>query len=102
SEEHTSELQSLTNLVCRLLLEKKKSRDRLIKEFEPDILVGLTGAALPPVHAAPDEHRICRPHLDRHAARTRSSELGLGDARRPANISVPLCDHVHHIGVTMF
>src|SRR5438093_7064212 len=28
SEEHTSELQSLTNLVCRLLLEKKKKRDR--------------------------------------------------------------------------
>src|SRR5258706_5407260 len=29
SEEHTSELQSLTNLVCRLLLEKKKLlRDR--------------------------------------------------------------------------
>src|SRR5438093_5471152 len=25
SEEHTSELQSLTNLVCRLLLEKKKA-----------------------------------------------------------------------------
>mgnify|MGYP002525430113 CR=1 FL=1 len=24
SEEHTSELQSLVNLVCRLLLEKKK------------------------------------------------------------------------------
>src|SRR5438093_2406948 len=24
SEEHTSELQSLTNLVCRLLLEKKR------------------------------------------------------------------------------
>src|SRR5437016_9164907 len=34
SEEHTSELQSLTNLVCRLLLEKKKKtqmiRTRLI------------------------------------------------------------------------
>src|SRR5438046_6908145 len=28
SEEHTSELQSLTNLVCRLLLEKKKKRKR--------------------------------------------------------------------------
>src|SRR5258706_11396039 len=27
SEEHTSELQSLTNLVCRLLLEKKKNSD---------------------------------------------------------------------------
>ena len=27
SEEHTSELQSRTNLVCRLLLEKKKKID---------------------------------------------------------------------------
>src|SRR5437016_12059477 len=33
SEEHTSELQSLTNLVCRLLLEKKnKQQSRLKKE----------------------------------------------------------------------
>src|SRR2546427_8244136 len=28
SEEHTSELQSQSNLVCRLLLEKKKQRDQ--------------------------------------------------------------------------
>src|SRR2546430_11271750 len=28
SEEHTSELQSQSNLVCRLLLEKKKSKLR--------------------------------------------------------------------------
>src|SRR5258706_8768379 len=28
SEEHTSELQSLTNLVCRLLLEKKKKKPK--------------------------------------------------------------------------
>src|SRR5260370_14957311 len=28
SEEHTSELQSHLNLVCRLLLEKKKIQDR--------------------------------------------------------------------------
>src|SRR5688500_19953542 len=28
SEEHTSELQSPCNLVCRLLLEKKKTTDR--------------------------------------------------------------------------
>src|SRR5438270_3743008 len=27
SEEHTSELQSQSNLVCRLLLEKKKKRE---------------------------------------------------------------------------
>src|SRR5438093_7555583 len=31
SEEHTSELQSLTNLVCRLLLEKKKKMNNRIK-----------------------------------------------------------------------
>src|SRR5437016_2914366 len=31
SEEHTSELQSLTNLVCRLLLEKKKKQKIKIK-----------------------------------------------------------------------
>src|SRR2546427_3204344 len=28
SEEHTSELQSQSNLVCRLLLEKKKNRKK--------------------------------------------------------------------------
>src|SRR5438046_9182212 len=32
SEEHTSELQSLTNLVCRLLLEKKKKKNNNIKK----------------------------------------------------------------------
>src|SRR2546427_9395342 len=29
SEEHTSELQSQSNLVCRLLLEKKKKNNKL-------------------------------------------------------------------------
>src|SRR5258705_6845622 len=29
SEEHTSELQSLRHIVCRLLLEKKKPRNQL-------------------------------------------------------------------------
>src|SRR5258706_2431803 len=33
SEEHTSELQSLTNLVCRLLLEKKKLDDEPMCSF---------------------------------------------------------------------
>src|SRR5438093_7066353 len=32
SEEHTSELQSLTNLVCRLLLEKKKTTYKRISK----------------------------------------------------------------------
>src|SRR5688572_31445817 len=31
SEEHTSELQSQSNLVCRLLLEKKKKKKKTIK-----------------------------------------------------------------------
>src|SRR5256886_9880878 len=30
SEEHTSELQSQSNIVCRLLLEKKKNRYQLV------------------------------------------------------------------------
>src|SRR5690606_40783765 len=33
SEEHTSELQSRENLVCRLLLEKKKKQIELYKHF---------------------------------------------------------------------
>src|SRR2546427_6472704 len=35
SEEHTSELQSQSNLVCRLLLEKKKINMRRIQETLP-------------------------------------------------------------------
>src|SRR5260370_15113832 len=42
SEEHTSELQSHLNLVCRLLLEKKKNRSietttRTVDAFYPDL-----------------------------------------------------------------
>src|SRR5438270_3325918 len=33
SEEHTSELQSQSNLVCRLLLEKKKKNNKSIKHI---------------------------------------------------------------------
>src|SRR2546430_6720794 len=33
SEEHTSELQSQSNLVCRLLLEKKKTNITLTKQM---------------------------------------------------------------------
>src|SRR2546423_7153674 len=34
SEEHTSELQSLAYLVCRLLLEKKKKNNSMILKYE--------------------------------------------------------------------
>src|SRR5256885_8107570 len=43
SEEHTSELQSPCNLVCRLLLEKKKPAER---HHECEGRIGV-GAALP-------------------------------------------------------
>src|SRR2546427_4447773 len=36
SEEHTSELQSQSNLVCRLLLEKKKKNNYLIIVYNED------------------------------------------------------------------
>src|SRR5205085_9418103 len=35
SEEHTSELQSQSNLVCRLLLEKKKNKIKIFTD-QPD------------------------------------------------------------------
>src|SRR2546430_3802912 len=43
SEEHTSELQSQSNLVCRLLLEKKKNKitessDGDSKALQPEVL----------------------------------------------------------------
>src|SRR5205085_3546186 len=37
SEEHTSELQSQSNLVCRLLLEKKKKDSAVLYLTEDDI-----------------------------------------------------------------
>src|SRR2546421_3651399 len=42
SEEHTSELQSRSDLVCRLLLEKKKNKQkcRTYDRHLPTVLVG--------------------------------------------------------------
>src|SRR2546430_4757906 len=50
SEEHTSELQSQSNLVCRLLLEKKnKQSDYLLLPDRAE--TALSQAALPPGRA---------------------------------------------------
>src|SRR5256886_9311533 len=38
SEEHTSELQSQSNLVCRLLLEKKKHQSSTLSQQEGHLL----------------------------------------------------------------
>src|SRR5256886_6897187 len=43
SEEHTSELQSQSNLVCRLLLEKKKKHDKCLNQP----LVEITALVVP-------------------------------------------------------
>src|SRR5438067_3413047 len=44
SEEHTSELQSRFDLVCRLLLEKKKQNSRALSVFalSSDVLAGVS------------------------------------------------------------
>src|SRR2546426_5948465 len=47
SEEHTSELQSPCNLVCRLLLEKKKKKQAM---------------PIPQFRAADTQKRPCHPH----------------------------------------
>src|SRR2546430_11379529 len=55
SEEHTSELQSQSNLVCRLLLEKKKNTNpvytllnRLTRSFFPHVLSS-TSSSVPSI-----------------------------------------------------
>src|SRR5688572_32526116 len=50
SEEHTSELQSQSNLVCRLLLEKKKTQKRttLRPTTPPHTVLPHLHAATPP------------------------------------------------------
>src|SRR5258708_21287312 len=51
SEEHTSELQSPDHLVCRLLLEKKKTRSKLRIESARAINITFrTGGALSTTH----------------------------------------------------
>src|SRR2546430_6620711 len=82
SEEHTSELQSQSNLVCRLLLEKKKEIE-LPGHF--DFVMGVRGV----IHAS--EHTLTflvmnLPHvctlnvavIDRHQLRMSELRLRMG------------------------
>src|SRR5205807_4606388 len=55
SEEHTSELQSPCNLVCRLLLEKKKKIPKHIRELLTTSTIYIS-------------RRVSAMHLDRHIA----------------------------------
>src|SRR2546427_8647185 len=47
SEEHTSELQSQSNLVCRLLLEKKKKTKQMTQTMKQHQLQGSRKAPAP-------------------------------------------------------
>src|SRR5256885_3572140 len=53
SEEHTSELQSPCNLVCRLLLEKKNTHERMMVEgFMASFIFGYLGSVVPRLTSA--------------------------------------------------
>src|SRR5688572_30878165 len=60
SEEHTSELQSQSNLVCRLLLEKKKKKKRTRSSQSPQ---DIRSPKTPPVRLCPLSTRSCQHEL---------------------------------------
>src|SRR3954465_7060294 len=60
SEEHTSELQSHDNLVCRLLLEKKELFPPARKSTRLNSSHTLTPYALVSVSRRPHHHPLCR------------------------------------------
>src|SRR5690606_4608202 len=73
SEEHTSELQSRENLVCRLLLEKKKSVLQVPRRPAPGWLLQTQGAGA--------------------AARTRGGRGARGRPSQPAATAPPRAQH---------
>src|SRR5256885_9162958 len=65
SEEHTSELQSPCNLVCRLLLEKKKHKYRLLRMGKgTEALVRLLGGSPTPASLRPRISCSCSARCD--------------------------------------
>src|SRR2546421_6643930 len=78
SEEHTSELQSRSDLVCRLLLEKKKKASHTPVSGTPSPF----GKPALSVDAVPTCHR------ENAGPRCR-------DARQPATLSLPDATHLH-------
>src|SRR2546430_4388794 len=81
SEEHTSELQSQSNLVCRLLLEKKIRRPRASVEFPARV----TQSAAP----NPSQSRISGAGLRLNQYNTTLIDYDRGQLR------LPLVDLIH-------
>src|SRR5256885_11010347 len=68
SEEHTSELQSPCNLVCRLLLEKKNKRlNHVDHSLNMDVLLSLPSASPPLSVKATDAQLLTRPSLSQRS-----------------------------------
>src|SRR2546430_4575670 len=76
SEEHTSELQSQSNLVCRLLLEKKtKSRYSHMHQsshYQPPLIYAITS---PPPSRSPNLASTQIAQILRHTCASTVSEL---------------------------
>src|SRR2546430_8006738 len=79
SEEHTSELQSQSNLVCRLLLEKKKTERCLCQHSHLNSQEG-PQAVLHLRRAAPNASRTQRLNRATHVLRARLYTLLETDA----------------------
>src|SRR5438132_9884907 len=58
SEEHTSELQSHSDLVCRLLLEKKKKNTKHSERTTVDILCGGSSTARTQSSTSADSYAV--------------------------------------------
>src|ERR1022692_1834364 len=91
SEEHTSELQSPCNLVCRLLLEKKISEQKVVVNDVPakpslklrggERICVLGSAERPPLRAIAEEIPLDVVYFFNDPAATKISALSLLDAR---------------------
>src|ERR1039458_8160309 len=82
SEEHTSELQSLRHLVCRLLLEKKKHCQPPPKSYKARICAGAMQAAVVRWRRA-EPQQVSSDQVQRDRPRLRSSFFFFFNKRGP-------------------
>src|ERR1022692_2378033 len=90
SEEHTSELQSPCNLVCRLLLEKTKNTPRPPRRPPPAPSASAVPALLPARRAAAPWLRAPVHLLRLHASALRHVFFFFSVARPPDSNAFPL------------
>src|SRR2546430_7673781 len=96
SEEHTSELQSQSNLVCRLLLEKKHLRvlgkEAIHRAFGTDVLPSVEQRGIDLLRGVIHEALLMQQREDRAAlARTERTLRGAPRRRGPREIGRASC-----------